>query len=166
VPPSLAAGIRALCREAGYFGVFELEFLRVGDAHLLIDFNPRYYHYMAFCLARGMPLPVFTALAARGEKTALREAVEQAVRAQGTGPKAFCYRSQLEEMLVLQGLARVMAPGEVLHWVRWYRAHRDTMCDPMDVPGDRVPHLVDVASAALDHVRHPRSFFRRIVLDR
>lgn len=166
VPPALATGIRALCREAGYFGVFELEFLRVGDAHLLIDFNPRYYHYMGFCLARGMPLPLFTALAARGERAALREAVDRAVRAQGSGPRAFCYRSQLEEMLVLQGLARTMSPRDVLHWVRWYRERRDSMCDPMDVPGDRAPHFVDVAAAALHHVRHPRSFFRTIVLDR
>lgn len=166
VPPALAEGIRALCREAGYFGVFELEFLRVGGQHLLIDFNPRYYHYMGFCIARGMPLPLFTTLAARGEQTALREAVQQAVRAQGSGPKAFCYRSQLEEMLLLQGLARSMTPAEVLHWVRWYRQHRHEMNDPMDVPGDRLPHFLDLAAALGHHARHPRSFLRMIVLDR
>ncbi len=166
VPPELNERIRELCREAGYYGVFELEFLRVDGKHLLIDFNPRYYHYMGFCIARGMPVPLFTTLAAMGERTALRGAVEQAKRAQGSGPRAFCYSSQLKEMVLAQGLAFTMTHTEVARWVRWYRANRDTMHDPMDEPEDRFPHYLDVASGLVDCVRHPRAFIRSIALNK
>lgn len=162
VPPALAEGIRALCREAGYWGVFELEFLRVGGRFLLIDFNPRYYHYLAFCIARGMPLPLLTALGARGEKVALREAVLQAERAQGSGPRAFAYRYQLEELLLAQGLAGTMPLAEVAHWVRWYLRHWHSMADAVAYPGDLVPRVVDVGQSVAHAARHPRAFLRQI----
>lgn len=166
VPPELNERIRALCREARYRGAFELEFLRVGSKHLLIDFNPRYYHYMGFCIARGMPVPLLTTLAALGEKAALRDAVERAKRAQGTGPRAFCYRSQFKEMLLAQGLSRTMPHAEVTQWVRWYRRHRGTMYDPMDEPEDRLPHFLDVAAALMHRARYPRAFVRAIALEK
>lgn len=166
VPTELSEGIRALCRAAGYFGVFEIEFLHVDGAYLLIDFNPRYYHYMAFCIARGMPLPSIATLAARGETTALADAVSQAVRAQGSGPRAFAHRYQLEELLVTAGLARTMPLSEVSHWVRWYRKNASSMVDAVDAPDDRLPHVVDVLQELTGTLRHPRAFLRQIVFAR
>lgn len=163
VPPELHEGIRRLCREAGYFGVFEVEFLHVRGEHLLIDFNPRYYHYLAFCIARGMPLPLLTMLGATDQHERLVDAVHQAQRAQGTGPKAFVYRYQLEEMLLTQGLAGRMSPRDVAHWVQWYRRHAGSLVDAVDAPDDRAPHLADVAQSLAHIARHPRSFLRQIV---
>ena len=40
----------------GYFGVFEAEFIRLGDERLLIDFNPRFFGQMGFDVARGLPI--------------------------------------------------------------------------------------------------------------
>jgi predicted ATP-grasp superfamily ATP-dependent carboligase len=54
--PDLCDKARALARRAGYFGLFQLEFVRDGDRSLLIDFNPRFYNQLAFDMARGLPL--------------------------------------------------------------------------------------------------------------
>ena len=59
VDAELAEKVRQLCVKLGYFGSFEVEFIRAGGRQLLIDFNPRFYSQMGFDIARGMPLPLF-----------------------------------------------------------------------------------------------------------
>lgn len=166
VDEGLAAKVRALCRAVGYFGVFSAEFLQVEGRALLIDFNPRYYHFLALDVARGMPLPLLTTYAARGEKALLRDAVRAAQTAPGDGVTAFTYRYQLEELLLAQTAAGTMSPSEALRWVRWYRQHRGTLVDAVDAPDDRKPHFVDVATSLAGVLRHPGRFVRRIALDR
>ena len=51
----LAAAVARLCRGLGYFGAFEVEFLREGERRMVIDFNPRFYGQMAFDVKRGLP---------------------------------------------------------------------------------------------------------------
>ena len=69
---TLVEAIRRLCREVGYFGVFEIEFLRVLDrGWAVIDFNPRFYHQMGFDIARGLPLPIWAYLGASGREVFL-----------------------------------------------------------------------------------------------
>ena len=57
VDPLLADRAKRLCERIGYYGVFELEFILVEGKAILIDFNGRFYHQIAFDIARGMELP-------------------------------------------------------------------------------------------------------------
>lgn len=57
VDPEVLEGLARLCRRTGYFGVFEVEFVRADGGHHLIDFNPRYYGQVQFEISRGLSLP-------------------------------------------------------------------------------------------------------------
>ena len=48
VDPLLAERTKRLCERIGYYGVFELEFILAEGKAMLIDFNGRFYHQMAF----------------------------------------------------------------------------------------------------------------------
>jgi predicted ATP-grasp superfamily ATP-dependent carboligase len=165
LPRELAERIRALCLEVGYFGVFGIEFLQVDGRALLIDFNPRYYHFMALDIARGMPLPVMTALAACGEWDRLEAEVRRA-QVDVPGVDAFTYRFQLKELLLAQAATGTMPVKESLRWWQWYRGHHDSLVDAVDDAGDHLPHVVDVAAGIARRLRHPMTFIRRVALDR
>lgn len=159
---ALAEKVRLMCLAAGYFGVFQIEFLRVGGRYLLIDMNPRYYHYMAFDIARGMPLPLFAHLAACGDDTALAQEIHKARAHSGNGKKAFTYQLHLGELLLVQRLAGSISREEVAHWRRWYASHRGDVVDAVREHGDEMPSLVDAVMHLAHHVRHPRSFITNI----
>src|SRR5262249_19200776 len=80
MPPcvSMSATVRRLCRELGYFGIFEVEFLRFNGEWAIIDFNPRLFNQMAMDIHRGMPLPLLACLDALGEEAALHQAISKA----------------------------------------------------------------------------------------
>jgi predicted ATP-grasp superfamily ATP-dependent carboligase len=164
--PELAAKVKALCLEVGYFGVFGIEFLQVDGRALLIDFNPRYYHFMALDIARGMPLPLMTFHAATENREALRAVVEASQWEPGDAATGFTYALQLNELLVAQTLTGTMALRESKSWFDWTRSHRRTLVDAVNDPSDRGPMLVDLATAVTARVRHPRQFIRRIAFDR
>src|SRR5262249_39724065 len=64
VDPLLADRTKRLCERIGYYGVFELEFILAEGKAMLIDFNGRFYHQIAFDVARGMELPALAYAAA------------------------------------------------------------------------------------------------------
>ncbi|MFO0601326.1 MAG: carbamoyl-phosphate synthase [Myxococcaceae bacterium] len=163
--PELAEKVRRLCLEVGYFGVFGIEFLQVGGRPLLIDFNPRYYHFMALDIARGMRLPVMTLHASLGEWAALEAEVKRA-QVEETRVDSFTYRFQLKELLVAQAATGTMPVPESLKWWQWFRAHGPKLIDAVDDEGDRLPHVVDVVTGVARRIRHPMTFIRRIALDR
>src|SRR5437016_6002455 len=76
--PVLAQAIHRLCQETGYFGIFEVEFVRFEGKWATIDFNPRLFNQIEIDIRRGMPLPLLACLDAAGETAALREAVAKA----------------------------------------------------------------------------------------
>jgi len=163
--PALTAALSRLCGAAGYFGVFHVEFIRSEGRHLLIDFNPRYYHHMSFEIARGMPLPLFVVEAALGDRAALdRLAVEAALSAEPRG-RAFTHWLDLRVMVMGQRLCGAMTSVEAERWRRWAEAHRGMTTDAVWDGTDRWPTLFDVASRVNDWVRHPRSFVRRTLLN-
>ena len=165
VDPVVATQLVALCRRVGYFGVFQTEFLRVGGRYLLIDFNPRYYHYLAFDIARGMPLPLLVHHAASGDAGALARAVAEA-RDEGGRTMAFSYRLHLRELLVAQVVAGTMSMRDAAKWRAWYRDAQPNMVDAVSFPGDPLPAMIDAASLLAHRARHPRSFLWQIALDR
>ena len=58
VPDDLRARATRLLDSLGYFGVFELEFIRSRGRYLLIDMNPRFYNQIQLDVTRGLDLPM------------------------------------------------------------------------------------------------------------
>ncbi|ATB30034.1 carbamoyl-phosphate synthase [Melittangium boletus] len=166
VDTELAEKVRQLCKKLGYFGTFEVEFIRAGGRQLLIDFNPRFYSQMGFDIARGMPLPLFVYEAASGHEDRLGEVARAALEWKGAGQYIYCHRGIFELLLRAQGLSGRLSSNEVTHWREWYARNRERAVDAVIDTGDWVPWMVDVAMHLRSYARHPRGFIRTMVLDR
>jgi hypothetical protein len=151
---------------AGYFGLLQLEFIRVGERYLLIDYNPRFYNQLAFDVARGLELPMIVYTAARGEVDELRRLVEAGQQQPKDNGLVFCNRFGLSVMLTAQRLMGQMSPAQALVWRRWRADHVGAMIDPAAAADDTLPAFVDVAAQLHAMARHPRAFLRKVVLDR
>lgn len=163
---SVAESLEALCREAGYHGVIQVEFIRAGDRLLLIDFNPRFYHYMAFENARGMPLPLFAYLAALGDEAALADLTGAARETAAPGGRTFTDRLALEVMVRGQRLTGKMSAEEARRWRSWYRQHRASMVDLVLDRDDLRPVVVDVAQRVGHWALDPRAIVGRMLFNR
>ncbi|MBI5071111.1 MAG: carbamoyl-phosphate synthase [Deltaproteobacteria bacterium] len=164
--PALAAALGRLFRAAGYFGVFHVELIRSKGRLLLIDFNPRYYHHMAFEIARGLPLPLFVVAAAMGDRAALDRLAVEAMASSEPRGRVFAHWLDLRVMVAGQRFFGAMTPDEAARWWRWSQVHRGRTIDAVWDGADRWPTLFDVANRLQDWVRHPRSFVRRTLLNR
>jgi predicted ATP-grasp superfamily ATP-dependent carboligase len=164
VDPDGVRSIAALCRETGYFGVFESEFIRVNGRRLLIDFNPRYYNQMAFEIARGLPLPLLTYAAAIGDREWLRQTVCAAHSTVTPGPTAWCHRFVFWMLVGSQRLSRSASADEVRKWRAWFEEHRSRIVDPAVEGDDRLPGLMDVLLQLRPLLSHPRAFLRATAL--
>ena len=166
VEPALAEKLVALCQHVWYHGIFEVEFIRVGEAFLLIDFNPRFYSQMGFEIARGLPLPVLVWLAATGNREALGQALEISASWAPGGRPVYSHRFILEVLLRAQGLSGKLSATEVSYWRSWYARAEGQRTDAVLDAADLVPSLVDAVVQLKGYARHPRSFLRSMVLDR
>jgi D-aspartate ligase len=166
VDAQLAEKLRQLCKKLGYFGTFEVEFIRAGGRQLLIDFNPRFYSQMGFDIARGMPLPLFVYEAASGHEARLAEVAREALAWKGAGQHIYCHRGIFELLLRVQGLSGRLSSEEVAHWREWYARHRERAVDAVIDTKDWMPWAVDVALHLRSYVRHPKGFIRTMVLDK
>jgi predicted ATP-grasp superfamily ATP-dependent carboligase len=165
VDAELAARLQQLCKRLGYYGTFEVEFIRAGGKQLLIDFNPRYYSQMGFDIARGLPLPLLVYTAACGEEAQLPEQVRAAASAPVDGAPVYLHRGILELLLRAQGLSGRLTPTEVAYWRSWYARHRAWAVDAVLDAKDPLPGVVDAAMLLRRYARHPRGFVRTMVLD-
>jgi len=163
VDPSLAEGLRRLLASSGFRGVFDAEFLEVGERKLLIDVNPRFYNHMAFEVDRGLHLPWLAYLGACGDTTALAAEVararDSAARAE---PRAYVHHLSAGLLLSLQALTRGMPHQERLHWRRWIAGPGKSATDPARSPGDSLPAVYEVALELVSFARHPRSYLRSL----
>lgn len=162
----LAQKILALCRRTGHFGVFQIEFLTVADRKLLIDFNPRYYHYLAYDMARGIPFPWLAQLGACGEEKALAEAIDHAQQHLVRDNLTFTFRLQLRELLWAQRITGTMTSQDFKHWRRWYRINKHHMIDAIANSDDRRPEFAMFIYKIIKNLKHPRGFLRTIALDK
>jgi len=163
--PALTAALGRLCAGAGYFGVFHVELVRAAGRQLLIDFNPRYYHHMAFEITRGMPLPLFVVAAAKGDRATLARLELEALHAAEPLGRAFTHWLDLRVTVEGQRLCGAMTPTEATRWQDWAEAHRGATTDAVWDAADRWPSFFDVGSRLKDWVRHPRSFVRKTLLN-
>jgi D-aspartate ligase len=157
--PALSDAVRRLCRELGYFGIFEVEFLRFDGNWVAIDFNARLFNQVGMDIRRGMPLPLFAYLDAAGETAALREAVARA-QAVHDGQTAFCDRFTLRAILLAQTMIARISPKNRDFWRSWTRQHSANMVDFVAHEGDPVPELIHVLSEIYLGLRSLPRFLR------
>jgi predicted ATP-grasp superfamily ATP-dependent carboligase len=153
----LAADIVRLCRHIGYFGAFEVEFVRSGARDQLIDFNPRFFGQMGFDISRGMDVPYLVYLAAIGQRQELARAVWKA-RQQADRPGVYCHRIDLEIDLLLQRWAGRMTRSDCDRWRTWLSRNRVT--DAVMDSDDWAPCLAEATAALVRCAAHPRSTWR------
>ncbi len=165
VDPSLLEGVRRMCLLAGYQGLFQIEFVCVGEERLLIDFNPRFYNQLAFDVARGLELPLIVYNEALSHEREVTELVRRAEHTKNAAAEVFCNRLGFELVVSLQRWAGRMPAAEADAWRRWYDAHRLTAVDSTVDREDPMPTFADLAAQVHHCLRHPRSFVRKVVMN-
>jgi len=157
----------ALCKQTGYYGVFQVEYLVSNGRMMLNDFNPRFYHYMEFDIARGLPLPWLAYLGSIGEEKHLAQEIAHArANLDRDGHDTFTCRSKLFEMIWAQRLTGTMTHRDFKSWQQWYRHNKSNMVFALADAEDNQPEVGAVMDTILEHLRHPRAFIRKIALDR
>ena len=158
VGDELARGIQRMCERAGFFGVFEAEFVRSGDDLVLIDFNPRFFGQMGFDVARGLPAPFLVYLAALGDTVGLKAAVETAQRWRATGPIRF---GNLTALRLTRAAERVV--GRTLDpWANG-ASHGVLQLDASVDPDDWLPGVLDGVKQVAGAMIHPRAVLRAAI---
>lgn len=152
--------VGALCRDLGYRGPFELEFVEHEGRMLLIDFNPRNYSQLAFEIGRGLPIPYLQYLAATGQKAALDAAWSRASAWKSGGEWAYSHQTFLSLVRGTQLVERLTRGLENERWDAWLARHRGRLVDAVRDSSDPMPQVVDLLKHAQGFVRHPRSFLR------
>jgi hypothetical protein len=165
VDAALAEGVRRLCERVGYFGIFEVEFIREGDRSLLIDMNGRLYNQIAFDVARGLPLPQLAYAAALDDHDEVARLLPSEDRRGEEGARVFCNRFGLEVLVGAKRLTGRMSRDEAARWRAWCDERDGGMVDAVADRDDPRPFAFEVAAQVYGYLRHPLSFVRTIALD-
>jgi len=166
VDPLLADRTKRLCERIGYYGVFELEFILAEGKAMLIDFNGRFYHQIAFDIARGMELPALAYAAATRNKAEVTRLMAHGNSGKHDDVAGFCNHFVLATMVKTQRILRTMSRKDAARWLDWSRGSHGTMIDAVKDPHDALPAFVDVARYLLHSLQHPRAFVRQYGLER
>jgi predicted ATP-grasp superfamily ATP-dependent carboligase len=167
VVPELAAALERMVARVGFSGVFEAEFINAEAEPLLIDFNPRFYNQMAFDIARGLPLPLLVYYKALGQQQLLQRTIDEALRGSpGPPDRAYVDLFSLRILLFGQGLSGALSREEKQRWTDWYKRHRGRLTYAVLDRDDRVPAFLAGLQLAVRYSRHPRNFYRSMVLNR
>jgi len=158
-PRELPDLVRRLCRELGYFGLFEVEFLRHEGHWAVIDFNPRMFSQIGMDIRRGMPLPLLACLDAVGDTASLRDEVAKA-QAADDEQVVFRDRFTLRAILLAQILTARMSNDELSKWRGWMKQHADHAVDFAAAPDDRIPGVVHMFSEIYLGLRSLPRFMR------
>jgi D-aspartate ligase len=166
VDPLLADQTKRLCERIGYYGVFELEFIFAEGKAMLIDFNGRFYHQMAFDIARGMELPALAYAAATKNQAEVSQLITHGNSGKHDNVAGFCNHFVLATMIKMQRILRTMSRKDAARWLNWSRGSHGKIIDAVKDPNDALPAFVDVAQYLLDALRHPRAYVRHYGLER
>lgn len=158
VDPTLLVRIEALCRDLGYEGIFDVEFIGVDGEWLLIDFNGRTYGQMAFEVARGLPAPYLHYLAAVGDTLRYEEEYARAAHWRPAGGEAYGHARLIEIIAMGQRTWELLSGCPSEHWDRWLDSRNGRLTDAVRWRGDPGPSMIDIVRHATDFMRHPRSF--------
>ncbi|MGA2447173.1 MAG: carbamoyl-phosphate synthase [Polyangiaceae bacterium] len=160
VDQNLLEGGQELLKRVGYYGVFELEFIRVGGRSLLIDANPRFYNQLAFDVARGLPLPQLAYAGALGQEDVVERLFAGLGGRRPSRTHAFCNQLSLGVMVRAERILGAMSGEEATRWRDWRRDRNGSLVDAVADPEDPGPYVAEVARQVLDVVRSPRLFWR------
>lgn len=154
VDPRLADSVRRICEATGYFGAFEVEFIRSArGSDLLMDFNPRYYGQMQMEISRGLPVPTLVACDASGLPLPAL-GVPRALR--------IAHRWQLWLVMTTQALAGRITWSERRRWLDRTRPDDPEVIDSVHDPDDPAPSRAHTRTQVLSYLRHPRAAFRAL----
>lgn len=158
--PELSESVRSLCRELGYFGIFEVEFIRFGDRWAVIDFNPRLFNQAGMDAHRGMPLSLMAYLDAAGKNKELRELVAASQEAGQYRPTVFYDRFTLWAILTAKTLTMRASSGELGYWRSWTRRNAGHSVDFALDMTDPMPGVIHAISETILGIRAFRRFLR------
>jgi predicted ATP-grasp superfamily ATP-dependent carboligase len=144
--PDLSDAVRRLCRELGYFGMFEVEFIRFEGRWAAIDFNPRLFNQIGMDIRRGMPLPLLACLDAAGETTALRKMVEAAQADDWDARTVFYDRFTLNAILLAKTMSAKITGKERAFWRAWKRRNKGHAVDFVFDIHDPMPTVIHALS--------------------
>jgi predicted ATP-grasp superfamily ATP-dependent carboligase len=144
--PALSAAAYRLCREIGYFGIFEVEFLWFDGRWVAIDFNPRFFNQMGMDIVRGMPLPLLACLDALGDAAALREAVRKAQSEDESAKVVFYDRFTLRAILLARTMTSRISDEDRAYWNAWTKQHCAGAVDVAADAADPMPGIVHALS--------------------
>lgn len=143
--PALSEAVRRLCRELGYFGIFEVEFLWFGGRWAAIDFNPRLFNQLGMDIHRGMPLPLLAFLDAAGETSMLHDAVAKA-QEEVDGQTVFYDRFTLRAILFALTVTARISHEDRAYWRAWMKQHAAHAVDVALDASDRLPGVIHALS--------------------
>jgi D-aspartate ligase len=143
--PALSASVRRLCRELGFFGIFEVEFLWFEGRWVAIDFNPRLFNQIGLDIRNGMPLPLLACLDIAGETAILREVLAKA-RVEGFDQTVFCDRFTLHAILLAQAATARISQRDRLYWTAWMKQHASQTVDFAVDQRDPLPGIIHALS--------------------
>jgi D-aspartate ligase len=159
--PALSDAVRRLCRELGYFGIFEVEFLYTNGVWAVIDFNPRSFNQIGMDIRRGMSLPLLAWMDAAGEREALQAAVAAAqVAPPESSATVWCDRFTLHALLLAKSLTRRISREELAYWRSWMKRHSATCVDVAASDDDPLPRWIHILSEIFLGLRGFRRFLR------
>jgi D-aspartate ligase len=157
--PSLSKAVHRLCRELGYFGIFEVEFLSFGGQPTVIDFNPRLYNQVGLDIERGMPLPLLACLQSLGEERALRDAVELA-NAETDNLEVLYDRFTLRAILFALSATSRISQEDLAYWRSWIKRNAAHAVDVAAEKEDPMPGVIHSLSEIYLGIRSLGRFLR------
>jgi predicted ATP-grasp superfamily ATP-dependent carboligase len=135
---ALTEAVRALCKRLGYFGIFEVEFIRSEGNWYVIDFNPRLFNQLGMDIRRGMNTPLFAYLDAVDNRALLRERITRA-QVENTEKIVFFDRFTLRSILLAQRLSGRISRHDLGKWRAWLKENDYNGIDFAEDASDPVP---------------------------
>jgi D-aspartate ligase len=157
--PALSDAVRRLCRELGYFGIFEVEFIWFDGRWAAIDFNPRLYNQVGIDIRRAMPLPLLACLDAAGETISLRDAVAKA-QTENNEQTVLCDRFTLRAMLFAQTVTARITHKDLAYWRAWTKQHAAHAVDVAADDSDPMPGAIHALSEIYLGIKSLPQFLR------
>lgn len=135
---ALTEAVRALCKQLGYFGIFEVEFIRSECNWYVIDFNPRLFNQLGMDIRRGMNTPLFAYLDAVDNRALLRERITRA-QVDNTEKIVFFDRFTLRAILLVQRLSGRISRHDLGKWRVWLKENGHNGIDFAEDVSDPLP---------------------------
>jgi predicted ATP-grasp superfamily ATP-dependent carboligase len=152
-----------LCDRIGYYGAFELEFIRGEHDFMLIDFNGRFYGQMAYDIGRGMDLPRLAYEAATGGTSDFARVLAESSESDEHHSVAYRYGLELNLTGLFGRMLGMISEEERRQWRQWpndkFRAVVDAVADPTDP----MPGVFDLVHYLTRAMRRPRSFIHGLM---